>query len=63
MKAIISSDNYQKDSPIETITENNIKVLLLESSCIEIKKLFEKQGFIVIKLINMNTILGIYYKY
>ncbi|ORY41178.1 D-3-phosphoglycerate dehydrogenase [Neocallimastix californiae] len=47
MKAIISSDNYQKDSPIETITENNIKVLLLESSCIEIKKLFEKQGFIV----------------
>lgn len=47
MKAVISSDNYQKDSPLESITENNIKVLLLESSCIEIKNIFEEQGFIV----------------
>jgi len=47
MKIIISSDNYQKDSPTEIITENQIKVLLLESSCVETKRLFENEGFIV----------------
>jgi len=47
MKGIISSDNYNKDSPTESITEQNIKVLLLESSCIETKKIFEEEGFIV----------------
>jgi len=51
MKVIISSDNYQKDSPTECITEKDIKVLLLESSCVETKKIFEEQGYIVIKLI------------
>jgi len=48
MKVIISSDNFDKNSPTETITEKNIKVLLLESSCLETKKLFEEEGFIVI---------------
>jgi len=47
MKAIISTDNYQKDSPTQTITERNIKVLLLESSCYETKKIFEDEGFTV----------------
>jgi len=47
MKVIISSDNFDKNSPTETITEKNIKVLLLESSCHETKRLFEEEGFIV----------------
>jgi len=47
MKVIISSDNYQKDSPTECITEKDIKVLLLESSCVDTKRIFEEQGYIV----------------
>jgi len=48
MKVIVSSDNFEKNSPLEVITENNIKVLLLESSCLETRQLFENEGFIVI---------------
>jgi D-3-phosphoglycerate dehydrogenase len=47
MKVIISSDNYQKDSPTEVITEKQVKVLLLENSCIETRRLFEEEGYIV----------------
>jgi len=47
MKVIVSSDNFEKNSPLEVITENNIKVLLLESSCLETRQLFENEGFIV----------------
>jgi len=47
MRNIISSDSFHKDSLMETITERQIKVLLLESSCVETKSLFEEQGFIV----------------
>jgi len=47
MKAIISSDSYQKDSPTEELTEKQVKVLLLENSCVETRRLFEEQGFIV----------------
>ncbi|ORX50314.1 hypothetical protein BCR36DRAFT_370342 [Piromyces finnis] len=47
MKVLIPSDNYQKESPIETVTEKQIKVLLLENSCSQIKQLFEGEGFIV----------------
>ncbi|OUM57607.1 hypothetical protein PIROE2DRAFT_52481 [Piromyces sp. E2] len=47
MRGIISTDNYQKDSPTELITEKQIKVLLLENTCPDTKHLFEEEGFIV----------------